>query len=71
MVGVGSIGYVVGDGAMVGPGRVVKVLLSCPIPCLSADSDFIPVSLVVVSCWCVNLSLCICVFGAFCLQGWV
>ena len=71
VVGVGSIGYVVGDGAMVGLGVAVQVLLMCPIPCPPADSDFISLSVVVVCCWCVNLSLCMCVFGAFCLHGWV
>ena len=71
VVGVGSIGSGMGDGAGVGPCGVVQVLLPCPIPCLFADSDFIQVSAVVVCRWCVNLSLCMCVFGAFCLQGWV
>ena len=48
MGGVKSIGSVVGDGARVGPGGVVQVLLPCSISCLSADSVSIPVSVIVV-----------------------
>ena len=48
VVGVGRIGSVVGDGAMVGLGEAVQVLLMCPIPRPPADSDFISLSVVVV-----------------------
>ena len=48
VVGVGSIGSGMGDGARVGIGGVMQVMLPCPIPCLFADSDSIPVSAVVV-----------------------
>ena len=69
--GVGSIGSDMGDGARMSPGGVVQVLLPCPIPCQFADSDSIPVSAVMGCRLCVNPRLCMYVFGAFCLHGWV
>ena len=71
MGGVRGVGSVVDDGDMVSPGRVVPVLLPWSIPCPSAYLVSTVVSVMMVSCRCVSLCMCLGVFGAFCLHGWV
>ena len=64
-----GVGTVVGNGARVSQGRVVPVLLPWYIPGPSACLVSTLASVMLVSCRCVSLCLCLCVFGAFCLQG--
>ena len=71
MGGVRGVGSVVGDGAKVSLGRVVPVLLPWSIPCPSTYLVSTLVSVMMVSYRCVSLCLCLCVFGAPCLHGWV
>ena len=68
--GIRSIGSFVGEGAKVGPGGEVQVMLPYSKSCQSTDSVSILVSMLVLCCWCVNPCLCICRFKVFCLHKW-
>ena len=64
--GIRSIGSFVGEGARVGPGGEVHVMMPCSKSCQSTDPVSIIVSMLVLCCSkSFNPCLCVCRYRAF------